>query len=32
MEDDAIIVPIPTVHWTFAKKWTLSAGVNREWD
>lgn len=29
IEDDAIIVPIPTVNWKFAEKWTLRAGVNR---
>lgn len=29
IEDDAIIVPIPTVNWRFAKKWILRAGLNR---
>ena len=29
IEDDAILLPIPTANWKFAEKWTLRAGVNR---
>jgi hypothetical protein len=29
IEDDAVLVPLPLVHWKFAEKWMLRVGPNK---